>query len=99
MITSHLKFTKSLPTIASGDMNIQADSYSVRLLKTQLKHHTDRLKNTLSDSHRALVQDFPEGLAVDHVFSKLLEHKDTKAVQVDFSDHKAIVSEFVLTGN
>jgi endonuclease/exonuclease/phosphatase family metal-dependent hydrolase len=97
MITSHLQFSKSLPTIASGDMNIQADSYSVRLLKTQLEYHTGGLKNTLSDDHRALTTDFPEGLAVDHVFSKQLEHKDTKAVQVDFSDHKAIVSEFILT--
>lgn len=97
MITSHLKFSRSLPTIASGDMNIQTDSYSVRLLKTQLGHHTGGLTNTLSDDHRALANDFPEGLAVDHVFSKLLQHKDTKAVQVDFSDHKAIVSEFVLT--
>lgn len=96
MITSHLEFSKSLPTIASGDMNIQTDSYSVRLFKTQLEHHTGELKNTLSDDHRALVKDFPEGLAVDHVFSKHLKHKSTKAVQIDFSDHKAIVSDFVL---
>lgn len=96
MITSHLKFSKSLPTIASGDMNLQTDSYSVRLLKTQLEHHTGELKNTLSDSHRALIKDFPQGLAVDHVFSRQLEYKDTWAIQVDFSDHKAIVSEFTL---
>jgi endonuclease/exonuclease/phosphatase family metal-dependent hydrolase len=95
LITSHLKFSKSLPTIASGDMNIQADAYSIRLLKTQLESHTSGLKNTLSDNHRALVKDFPKGLAVDHVFSKQLEHKSTQAVQVGFSDHKAIVSEFV----
>lgn len=96
MIASHLQFSKSLPTIASGDMNIQADSYSVRLLKTQLNHHTGELTNTLSKNHRALVHDFPNGLAVDHVFSKQLEHQDTQAIQVDFSDHQAIVSNFVL---
>ena len=96
LITSNIKYSKSLAIIASGDLNIQADSYSVKLLKKRLNHHTGDLKNTLSLSHRALEKDFPKGLAVDHVFSSGLKHLSTEAVQIDFSDHKAILSTFKL---
>lgn len=99
MITSHIQFAKKMPIIASGDLNVQADSYSVGLLKTVLTHHTGLLSNTLSESHRALQTDFPEGLAVDHVFSSGLNHKNTKTEQIDFSDHKAVVSEFEMSNN
>lgn len=96
LLTSKVQFSKDLPTIVSGDMNLQSDSYSVALIKTQLQHHSGRLKSTLSESHRALATDFPDGLAVDHVFSKGLKHISTEANQIDFSDHKVLLSEFEL---
>lgn len=96
LLNSQIHFSRKIPTIMSGDFNLQSDSYSIELLKKELNHHTDNLKNTLADNHRALAVDFPEGLAVDHVFSYDLEHIETNAINIDFSDHKAIVSNFEL---
>ncbi len=95
MINSLVKYTNNeIPTIFSGDLNIRAKSYSVSKLSETLTCHTSKITDTLSNSHVAKQCDFPGGLAIDHVFSKGLVHHKTAAIDVDFSDHKAILSEF-----
>jgi len=96
IINSLVKNSKDLPTILSADLNIRAQSYSVLKISEVLTCHTKNLKDTLSDKHVAKKTDFPEGLAIDHVFSKGLEHLETNAIEVDFSNHKAVVSKFNL---
>ncbi|MCA9382521.1 hypothetical protein KC660_03890 [Candidatus Dojkabacteria bacterium] len=96
LINSKVNFAKSYPTILSGDLNIRAQSYSVEKLEEVLTCHTKDLKDTLSKTHKAKEKDFPEGLAVDHVFSKDLKHTSTEAFEINFSEHKAIVSKFEL---
>jgi len=97
LLVSSLKYSKDIPTIVSGDFNVKSSSYSVELLKKYLKYDSKELKNTLSDSHRALEKDFPNGLAVDHIFSKGLKHISTNCFQIEFSDHKALISEFEIS--
>lgn len=96
MIKSLIGHSKDLPTIFSTDMNIRAKSYSVTTIEEVLTCHTKVLADTLSTGHQAKIRDFPQGLATDHVFSKGMKHQSTEAVEVDFSEHKAIVSEFEL---
>jgi hypothetical protein len=95
-IQSFVSFSANVPLIFSADMNIRSESYSVKLLEKVMTLHTGQLEDTLSSQHRAKQKDFPHGLAVDHVFSQALKHKKTEAIEVDFSDHKAIVSTFEL---
>jgi len=94
LIHSIVTNSHPLPTIFSADLNIRPQSYSVSLISQVLNCHTKDLKDTLSDSHRAKQKDFPQGLAVDHVFSKNLKHVNTKCHQIDFSEHQALISEF-----
>lgn len=75
-------------------MNIRAKSYSVEMINQVINCHTLQIQDTLSDHHRAKKTDFPNGLAIDHVFSNGLRHIHTFANQIDFSDHKAILSQF-----
>jgi endonuclease/exonuclease/phosphatase (EEP) superfamily protein YafD len=96
LITSLVKHSQDLPTIFSADLNVRAQSYSVTLLKEVLSCHTGGLTDTLSNTHVAKKKDFPAGLAIDHVFSKNLNHKTTSTVEVSFSEHKALISEFTL---
>jgi hypothetical protein len=59
--------------------------------------HTKDFTDTLSPSHRVKTMNiFPNGLAIDHVFSTKVGHKDTKSVVVDFSEHQALISNFIL---
>jgi len=96
MIKSLVSYSKDLPTIFSSDMNIRAKSYSVTTLEKVMECHTRDFTDTLSISHQAKIRDFPQGLATDHVFSKGLKHQNTDAVEIDFSEHKAIISDFEL---
>ena len=96
LINSLVTHSKNLPTILSGDLNIRAQSYSVSKLSEVLTCHTLNLKDSLSSTHPAKKKDFPDGLAIDHVFSKNLKHQSTETIEINFSDHKAIVSEFTL---
>ncbi|MEI6887218.1 MAG: endonuclease/exonuclease/phosphatase family protein [bacterium] len=93
IVYSLIKNSKDYPTIFSGDLNIRAKSYSVEKIKEVLTCHTEEIKDTLAVNHVAR-KDFPEGLPIDHVFSKGMQHLSTKTVDIDFSDHKAIISEF-----
>ncbi len=95
-IKAIIQNSKDIPTILSGDMNIRAKSYSVNLLNEALSCHTLDIKDTLSEHHRAKLKDFPNGLDIDHVFSKGLNHESTITEQIDFSDHKALLSKFSL---
>lgn len=83
-----------IPTIFSGDLNIRPESYSVSKLSEVMTCHTADIKDTLSKTHVARQHGFPEGLAIDHVFSKGLSHISTNTVDIDFSEHKAVISEF-----
>lgn len=94
MIWSLVKFSCDVPTIFSADLNIRPQSYSVAKISEVLQCHTKDMTDTLASSHIAKRNDFPEGLAIDHVFSKGLNHKYTRGVEIDFSEHKAIISEF-----
>lgn len=94
LIKSHFDYSAEMPTIMAGDFNVQANSFSIELLGNSLTCHTKGLINTLSDSHRALDKDFPGGLAVDHVFSANIEHQATSTEQINFSDHKSLISIF-----
>lgn len=94
MISSLVRYSKELPTIFSGDLNIRSGSYSVAKLSEVMTCHTKDLKDTLSLAHESKKKDFPEGLAVDHVFSVNLIHQSTDPVEIDFSNHKAIISKF-----
>jgi endonuclease/exonuclease/phosphatase family metal-dependent hydrolase len=96
MIWSHIKFSSDIPTIFSADLNIRPQSYSVAKISEVLECHTKDFINILASTHIAKQKDFPSGLAIDHVFSKGLIHKSTNGVEIDFSEHMAIVSEFML---
>lgn len=96
IIKSYVENSKPYPVIFSGDLNIRPQSYSVSLLSEAMTCHTKDFSDTLSSSHPAKVKDFPQGLAVDHVFSKNLTHLSTDLVEVDFSNHQALVSQFEL---
>jgi endonuclease/exonuclease/phosphatase family metal-dependent hydrolase len=96
MIWSLVSHAKDIPTIFSADLNIRAQSYSVLKISQAMECHSKDFTDTLSANHGAKQKDFPDGLAVDHVFSKGLEHISTDLVEVDFADHKALVSEFNL---
>jgi endonuclease/exonuclease/phosphatase (EEP) superfamily protein YafD len=97
MINSLVKHSKDMPTIFSADLNMIAESYSVNIIKQVLTCHTEHLTDTLSNTHRAKEKDFPEGLAVDHVFSKQFSPTQTQTVDIDFSMHKALITEFNTT--
>lgn len=94
LVTSLIQNAKPVPTIFSADLNIRAKSYSVQKLSEALTCHTADIVDTLSNKHVAKEKDFPKGLAIDHVFSADLQHNRTEAKEVDFSGHKAVVSEF-----
>jgi len=96
LISSLVHYAKDLPTIFSADLNIRPQSYSVALLEKELTCHTQDFTDTLSKTHIAKLKDFPEGLAIDHVFSKGLQHISTAGIEIDFSEHQAIVSEFAI---
>jgi len=96
LIHSLITYSKEQPTIFAADLNIRAESYSVHKLMEVLTCHTAELTDTLSPTHVAKEHDFPEGLAIDHVFSRGLEHTSTEAHIVDFSKHQSVVSEFDL---
>ncbi len=94
LTASLIKNARNFPTLFSADLNIRAKSFSVSKIREALTCHTLDIKDTLSDEHVAKEKDFPEGLAIDHVFSKGLDYKSTKTEEIDFSVHKAVVSEF-----
>ncbi|MFA6518185.1 MAG: hypothetical protein WCV93_00855 [Candidatus Shapirobacteria bacterium] len=95
MINSIVKNSTPIPTIFSADLNIRPQSYSVTKISEVLTCHTADFTDTLSPSHKVKQNNiFPEGLAVDHVFSKNIRHLDTKEIVVDFSEHQAIISDF-----
>jgi endonuclease/exonuclease/phosphatase family metal-dependent hydrolase len=94
MINSIIGNSKDIPTIVSGDFNIREQSYSIKKIEEVLTCHTMDFKDTLSETHRAKLKDLPEGVGIDHVFSKGLKHISTDAIQVSFSEHKALVTEF-----
>ncbi|MBN2015663.1 hypothetical protein JW766_02420 [Candidatus Dojkabacteria bacterium] len=96
MVNSIVKHAKKYPTIYSADLNIRPQSYSVKKISEVMTCHTEDFTDTLAKSHVAKKKDFPEGLAVDHVFSIGLKHLETKLEDVDFSEHKAVLSEFEL---
>ena len=93
-ITSLVKYGQDMPMIFSGDLNIRTQSYSVELIETVLTCHTKDIDDTLAAHHKAKVRGAVSKLAVDHVFSKKLKHLETKTQEVEFSDHKMLVSEF-----
>lgn len=95
MVKSMVKYSNSkIPTIFSGDLNIRAESYSVSQISEIMECHTKNFIDTLSEKHVARQHGFPKGLAIDHVFSRGLKHIYTKSEEIEFSEHKAIVSEF-----
>lgn len=96
LINSVVKNSASIPTIFSADLNIRSQSYSVAKISEVLTCHTAEFTDTLSSTHRAKKSDFPQGLATDHVFSTGLTHQSTKTVEIDFSEHLALVSQFSL---
>lgn len=96
LIHSIVKHSKPIPTIFSADLNVRPQSYSVAKISEVLTCHTFHLTDTLSSTHKAKLHDFPQGLAVDHVFSCNLNHQGTEVVEIDFSEHRALVSNFVL---
>lgn len=95
MINSIIKNSSSVPTIFSADLNIRPQSYSVTKISEVLTCHTSEFTDTLSPTHKVKEKNiFPEGLAVDHVFSKDLKHLNTQKNIIDFSEHQALISEF-----
>lgn len=96
MVNSIVKHSKNYPTIYSADLNIRSHSYSVEKISELMTCHTKDLKDTLAKTHVSKSKDFPEGLAIDHVFSKGLKHIKTWTEEVSFSEHKAVFSEFKL---
>lgn len=94
-IRSIIEHSKDIPTIFSGDLNIRAQSYSVMNIEKVITCHTKELLDTLGSTHIVKKKGiFPEGLAIDHVFSKGLKHIDTSLEEIDFSEHKALISKF-----
>lgn len=96
LISSFVHYSKDIPTIFSADLNIRPQSYSVSLLQKELTCHTKDFTDTLSKTHIAKFKDFPGGLPIDHVFSKGLQHISTTGIEIVFSEHQAIVSEFTI---
>ena len=97
MINSIIKHAGQLPAIFSADLNVRAQSYSVSKISEVLACHTTSFTDTLSPTHKVKVQNiFPNGLAIDHVFSTGLKHLDTAEHIIDFSEHQAIISNFEL---
>lgn len=96
IIRSLIKSSNDIPTIFSTDMNVRFHSYSGYTLAEVMECHTKDFTDTLTSNHKAKVRDFPEGLAIDHVFSRGLKHMSSEAIEIDFSEHKAVVSEFEL---
>lgn len=94
LLASFIDNSSDIPTILTGDLNIQQNSYSVNHLRKSLDYFSSEITDTLSNSHRAKNFDFPQGLATDHVFGKKIKHISTKAIDVEFADHKALISEF-----
>lgn len=95
LVKSLVKFSnQNIPTIFSGDLNIRPESYSVSKLSEVMNCHTSKIGDTLANGHIARQHGFPNGLAIDHVFSKGLKHQSTDTIEIDFSEHKAVVSEF-----
>lgn len=94
-VVSILKNTSALPTIFAGDINIRLRSYSGELLKSVMDCHSEKFTDTLASNHRAH-NDFPDGLSIDHVFSKSMKCISCEAIDNGLSDHKSIVSVFEL---
>lgn len=84
----------NIPCILSGDFSIRPVSYSINKISEAMTCHTKDFTDTLSKDHIAKKIDFPKGLAIDHVFSKGFKHIDTKALEIDLSVHKALISSF-----
>jgi endonuclease/exonuclease/phosphatase (EEP) superfamily protein YafD len=96
MINSIIKNSAPIPTVFSADLNIRPQSYSVTKISEVLTCHTADFTDTLSPSHKVKQDNvFPDGLAVDHVFSKGIKHLDTKGLVVDFSEHQALITNFI----
>lgn len=97
LIKSLIKFSRQeIPTIFSGDLNIRPQSYSVQKISEVMTCHTSQIGDTLSLNHIARQHGFPNGLPIDHVFSRGLEYHSTQTIEVPFSEHKAVVSQFGL---
>ena len=92
-VASIVRNTSTIPTIFGGDINIRLQSYSGTVLKSIMQCHSEHFVDTLAPDHIAH-KDFPDGLAVDHVFSVGMKLDSIQAVDKGLSDHLAIVSQF-----
>jgi len=88
---------KDVPTIFSGDLNIQAESNSVKLIESKLERVSKGITNTMNPNLGSkLFVDEPNGLAVDHIFSKGFNTISCVSPVITISDHLPVVAELEL---
>jgi endonuclease/exonuclease/phosphatase family metal-dependent hydrolase len=96
-ILDYLKYTKNIPTIFSGDLNIHPKSASVAKLSQNLKLVNVDGKNTLNPLvHPAFKNNFPKGVNVDYIFQKGFEVINYQVPEITVSDHLPVVAELEL---
>ena len=95
-ITHFLVNSKQLPTIVTGDFNIQRSSASIRNLETALQIVNED-QNTLNPKVHAIFRKNKEhsaGLSIDYILQSGIDVKTCTISQASISDHLAIVMEF-----
>lgn len=87
-----------IPTILSGDFNIQSDSNSIRLIDALIPEVQTGNTNTLNrEVHPGFKNDIPyEGYHVDHVFARWFKVVSCHVAEVNVSDHYPIVTTLSL---
>jgi|694.fasta_scaffold16772_7 endonuclease/exonuclease/phosphatase family metal-dependent hydrolase len=93
-VLNYLKYTKNLPTIFSGDLNIHPKSASVEMLSQNLKMLNSGEQNTLNPLvHPIFKNSQSKGLKVDYIFQNGFEVVDYKVPDITVSDHLPLIAE------
>lgn len=96
-VVDFIENIKPLPTIFSGDLNIHGQSNSVKLIETKMQRVSKDIINTMNPNLGSkLFLDEPNGLAVDHIFSKGFEVISCVCPVITISDHLPVVAELEL---
>ncbi|MFM6250177.1 MAG: hypothetical protein ACKPEQ_13675, partial [Dolichospermum sp.] len=93
----YLKYTKKIPTIFSGDLNIHPKSASVAMLSQSLEMLDSGEENTLNPVvHPIFKNSQSKGLKVDYIFQRGFEVVDYKVEDITVSDHLPLIAELEL---
>ncbi len=91
------KHFNKLPTIISGDFNLESKTYSIETLGKKFTRANSKFTNSLNPSNHGIFNDRKEGSCVDHIFlSNDFSIDYCQIEQVDISDHLPILCEFEL---